>query len=218
MKIHFVLMNTKRILFFFTTSLTIVSISNLSSCRKPFCTHHQYEFAGTDSFSPEKDSINVGDTVWFRSSLPVQMVEVNTNQSVDWSRASGVVTQINFSSLSSGNPTIGAVDSFLFIPVKGNFSSNSTLPHAAKTAAFVEENGNYNLQFGIVAQKKGIYAITAVDIKNSKKNCSDADITLILGNGDSHQHYFGTVYYPGSPWGDVIQPIVQTHSYCFKVR
>ncbi len=167
---------------------------------------------------PEKDSINVGDTIWFTSFIPVQMMDTIMNQIIDYSGASNFRTQINFDLVSFTNPTAGAVDSFEYVPMKGSISTNPLSPHAAKTVVYTEQNGNYELSFGLVALKKGIYVVTVIDIENSRKNCSDAYITLTLSNINKHQHYLETIFYPGSPWGDNIPLIEQTHSYCFKVK
>jgi hypothetical protein len=195
--------------------LSIIFIYSVG-CRKP-CRNYHYVFKGTGAFSPEEDSIKVGDTVWYSSSIPEQMMDTFMKQTIDYSGASNFATDINFTVVSYDDPTTGAIDSFLFIPGKGSVSNNPLAPKASKYVVYSEQAGNYEFSFGIVAQKKGIYSLTTVDIENSRKDCSDAYISLRLTNANTHQCYLNSIYFPGSPWGDVIPPIVQTHSYCFKV-
>ena len=187
-----------------------------NGCHKP-CQKNNYRFNGLGMFTPEKDSLQIGDTIWYNSSVPNQLMDNNLNQLIDYSGATNFRSQINFGLVSFTNPTGGAVDSFVFIPIKGTISTNPLLPNAAKTVAYIEQNGKYELSFGFVAQKKGIYFVSVIDIGNSKKDCSDAIISLTLSNINKHQYYLNAIYFPGSPWGDSIPPIVQTHSYCFKV-
>lgn len=187
-----------------------------NGCHKP-CLHHHYNFKGEALVYPEKDSVNIGDTLWFSSSIPAQMTDINMNQIIDYSKAINFKTQINFDFVSFTNPTGGAIDSFVFVPFKGIISTNPLLPNAAKTVTYIEQNGKYELSFGFVAQKKGIYVMSLIDIENSKKDCSDAYINLTLSNINKHHYYLDAIFFPGSQWGDNIPAIVQTHSYCFKV-
>lgn len=197
--------------------LVICSFLIFFGCRKP-CTKNHYEFNGTSIFSPEKDSINIGDTIWCNSTIPIKNLDTKSNQIIDYSGASNVRTQINFNTVNRSDPTIGSIDSFSFVIVKGDISSNANLTHASITVTYAEEKENYMLSFGIIALKKGIYVITEVDLQNSYKKCSDAYITTTLTNIFKHQHYLDSTYYPNSPYGNSIPVIIQTHSYCFKVK
>lgn len=187
-----------------------------NGCHKP-CQKNNYRFNGLGMFTPEKDSLQIGDTIWYNSSVPNQLRDNSLNQLIDYSRATNFRSQINFNIVSFANPLAGAIDSFVFVQSKGSIATNPLLPYAAKTVTYNEQNGNYELSFGFIAQKKGIYVVTVIDIENSKKDCSDAYINLTVSNANVHIYYLNVIYFPGSPWGNSIPLIIQTHSYCFKV-
>ncbi len=197
--------------------VVIIAFFCFCGCKKP-CRKNNYNFKGTGLFSPEKDSIKIGDTLFFSSIINNQLRDTSSNHVIDYSSATNFATQINFDVASLADILNGAVDSFAFVIGKGSVNTNSLSPHSAKTVSYIEENGNYKLSFGIVALKKGNYVITIIDIANSKKNCSNAYIALTVSNMDQHLYYLNAVYFPGSPWGNSIPPIIQTHSYCFKVK
>ncbi|MEP7229636.1 MAG: hypothetical protein ABI691_05260 [Ginsengibacter sp.] len=207
-------MATKRVLLVICSLIGLFLI--FFGCRKP-CTKNHYDFNGTSVFSPEKDGINIGDTIWFNSIISIKNLDTKSNQIIDYSGASNVSTQINFNTANSTDPTIGSIDSFKFIKGKGEISINTNFPQASMAVTYVEEKDNYLLSFGIIAIKKGVYVITEVDLENSYKKCSDAYVTITLNNINKHQHYLDSTYYPNSPYGNTIPLIVQTHSYCFKV-
>lgn len=186
--------NLSQVLF----AMLLITFFNFLGCRKK-CINNHYDFHGTGLFYPEKDSIEVGDTIWCNSIIPMKNLDINSNQTIDYSGASNFATDINFNIINSNDPTIGAVDSFKYIPVNGDISTNLNSTHASKSVTYLEETDNYLLTFGIVALKKGIYVMTVVDIENSYKKCSKAYINFNLNNIDKHQYYLKEIYFSGSP-------------------
>lgn len=172
-----------------------------SGCKKN-CQHHKYNFNAAAIISPGDDSIRVGDTILFTSIIPNTLVNVSTNQSIDYSNAENMATDIHIVVPLIANPLSGAVDSFNFIAVTGALQTHLIIPHAAKSVLFTQINGNYVLTFKMVALKKGIYTIGMIDVENSRKNCSTAYINVPISNADKHQQYLQAVYYLGSPFGD----------------
>lgn len=181
------------------------------------CKSFHYKFNGDAIFYPEADSVKIGDTVWFNSKIPTQLVNQSNGQMVDYSNASNFATDFHITPISGVNPFAGGVDSFKFVPKAGVLGTNKLIPHAAKTLYYLEQDGFYQLLFGMVALRKGVYAAAIIDIQNSKKKCSDAFIAMSLSNTNKHQSYLQQIYYPGSPFGDTIPLIEQTHTYSFKV-
>lgn len=205
-------LGSSNIIFFILINSTFI----FTRCKKP-CENFHYNFKGTAIFNPETDSVKVGDTIRFSSIIPDQILNENNNQIVDYSGSSNFATDIHINVIRGINSLTGAVDSFNYVQIKGMVQTHQITPSSAKTVFYVEENVAYNLSFGLIALKKGIYAISMVDIQNSKKKCSDAYIMVTLSNADKHQHYLNLIYYPGSPYGDSVPAIEQTHVYCFKV-
>ncbi|HEY2721436.1 MAG TPA: hypothetical protein VGI82_06915 [Chitinophagaceae bacterium] len=201
-----------RLLFSF---MTIVFVA-ISSCHK-LCIPAQYDSTGgVATISPDLDSVRVGDTLLFNSII---LTEVRYSQGAsdsgtyNLSGAKNVATDIHLTSPTGFNQQVGAVDSFLFLPKKGAIVTNELDPTAAKSISYVEENGNYIFQLGIIAQKKGIYFFDVIDIYQAMKKCDKISVTVLLNNADNHLHYLKDIYYGGG----AISPIDSTHTYCFKV-
>jgi hypothetical protein len=187
------------------------------ACHKP-CLPAKYSFTGgTASVFPDKDSIQIGDTLWFATSLPLTYKYWNggADSSVyNLSGATNVATDIHLTALIGPNQLVGAIDSFLFTPAtKGSYRTHSLIPQAGKTITYAQGSNSYDFSFGIIAQKKGIYCLTIIDIYQAMKNCNKISVVVEMKNTDSHLHYLRDIYYGG---GNIDQ-VDLTHSYCFKV-
>lgn len=111
-----------------------------------------------------------------------------------------------------------ALDSFILIPVKGNIRAEPLTPHAAETVTFVEEQNSFVISFGIVAQKKGVYCLTIIDIYQAMKNCTKASVAIPISSTiNQHLNYLDSVYFPGSIYEPSIPIYELTHDYCFQV-
>ena len=200
------------------TILTIIFLCLiLQSCHK-LCVPAKFSFAGgTANVQPNKDSIRVGDTLWFTTSLPLNYKYLGNNSdsaNYNLGGATNVVTDIHLTSLIRANTPLGAIDSFLFTPpITGSIKAHSLIPDAAKIITYSQSANTYDFSVGIIAQKKGIYCLTIIDIYQAMKNCDKISVDIITNNMDNHLHYLKDIYYGGGP----IYSIDSTHSYCFKV-
>jgi hypothetical protein len=194
----------------------IVLLSTIiMSCHK-LCVPGHFSFnGGVASVLPDQDSIHIGDTLWFASSLPVNYKYLGGSDSsvYNLSGATNVGTDIHLVTLLGASQYAGAIDSFLFVPQKGNIAPNPLAPHAAKTISFFEEGSNYVFSVGIIAQKKSIYCLAIIDIPQAMKNCDRISVTIMMNKAEGHLHYLKDIYYGGAAIG----PIDSTHSYCVKV-
>ena len=169
---------------------------------------------GNASISQGNDSIRVGDTLWVKSSIPTTLTIQGSNQTVNFSGASNMITQIEFLSLVGiNNNQIGSVDSFKYIYDKGTFASVREASHSAKSVSYLAQNGSYVFSLGIIAQKKGIYYLAVIDIYQAEKKCLYASVEILMNNANSNLHYLKDIYYGGG----AISPYDSTHAYCFKV-
>lgn len=199
------------------SSVLFVCLIIFGACHK-LCKPAKLSFSGgIASVLPDKDSIQVGDTLWFTTSLPLNYKYLGNNSdsaNYNLSSATNVVTDIHLTSLIRVNTPLGAIDSFLFTPpITGSIKAHSLIPDAAKTITYSQSANTYDFSVGIIAQKKGIYCLTIIDIYQAKKNCDKISVGIITNNMDNHLHYLKDIYYGGGP----IYSIDSTHSYCFKV-
>lgn len=168
---------------------------------------------GNSLYSPVKDSMKTGDTLFLNINIPGRLTYSNTTQTIDFSNATNMKADIRFIALKGVQSKSAALDSFLFIKKVGEYSANPLLPDASIGITFKEEANNYLFLIGCVPQKKGVYMIAISDIPYANKNCDYASIAIVSKSSDSHLHYLKDIYYGGGP----IDPIDSTHSYCFKV-
>ena|ERR1017187_6612432 len=212
-------MASKKKLLLITVTILVIFIS---SCHKP-CIPASYALTGgLSTFLPDKDSIHIGDTLWFSSSFPVNLKYTNFGGTdsgvVDLSGATNVGTDIHFNSSPKKDTITGALNSFFIIPVIGQAEVNSFSPDAAETITFKEEQGYYRASFAMVAQKKGVYCITILDMYELIKKCTTASVTIpISSTVNQHLNYLDSVYFPGSIYEPSIPIFELTHDYCFTV-
>jgi hypothetical protein len=177
---------------------------------------------GISTFNPDKDSIRVGDTLWFSTSFPVKLKYVASSSSdsemVDLNGATNVGTDIHIIAFPKKNLYTGALDSFLILPLIGTVAVNPLAADAAETINLQEVQNNFVSAFALVAQKKGVYCIQIIDIYQAMKNCTKASVTLPIGNlVNQHLNYLDSVYFPGSRYEPSISSFDLTHDYCFTV-
>lgn len=194
------------------TATAIIFIA--TGCGK-LCHRNYYNFnIASTTFSPSKDSLKLGDTVFLNSKTPTKMINISDGKEIDYSNSSNFGSVLGVGELIGINDTKDAVMNFNFIPIKGQiYTDNGPAPGRAKQVKFLEENGYYILSIGIVPQKKGIYILSTADMPDVVKNCSRAAITMKITNVDPHLHYLQDIYYGGGQ----IYPLDSTHAYCFEV-
>ncbi len=64
--------------------LIIALVHFFAGCHKP-CNEPDYNFSVTESFFPERDSINVGDTLFLKCIIPKAETDINTKMTIDFS-------------------------------------------------------------------------------------------------------------------------------------
>ncbi|HEY1872636.1 MAG TPA: hypothetical protein VGG71_16360, partial [Chitinophagaceae bacterium] len=107
----------------------------IMGCHK-LCPPRQFSFTGdVANVLPDKDSIRIGDTIWFSSSIPVNYKYWGGSDSVSYnlSGAKNVATDIHLTTLVVPHEPIGAIDSFLFVVKRGAMKLNPLAPHVAQT-------------------------------------------------------------------------------------
>lgn len=179
------------------------------------CKDAKYSFSMEEFFSPKKDSISVGDTLWVTSSHSTTFQDLINNQHIDFSN-SQIGTNIRILSFSDTSKTVtGSVNDFGIIIIYGNEVSNDNIPSENKGFIYEEINGSYMLKLGFIGSKKGIYSISlgnSIGIVQRKRGCEKASIEIENANVNKHLYYYQD-FRPGYQ----ISEYERTHMYCFKV-
>ncbi len=211
-------MDTKKI--WVSILITIVITLNIfSSCKKDNCISNAYQFREKWKILPEKDSINIGDTLIFLSKISNKPFDFNTNKNIDYSGNATINSTFGIYILKNGsNNFIGAVDSFKFINIKGKLVTDPNIsPSNLKQTFHDEYQGEYIIECLIIAQKKGIYLFglsDGISVRKSSTICKDgASIQFTNSNVNNHiyfeEQFYGTTNIPESD---------RTHGYAFKVK
>ena len=200
--------------FIFLIYLTIIVI--LSSCHKP-CNQPNYSLAVTAFFSPEKDSVSVGDTLWLSCVIPKNMTDINSQSKINFSNAENLGGNLFVSDISAFTDQRWAVDSFLYFSAIGQIYSDSKLnPRGVKQLSYHESDTAYPLRAGLIAAKRGTYILTVSDVpgvyRKGSPNCGIGNFQILNANVNKHLYLFENL------WGAILSPYDKASSYCFKVK
>lgn len=204
------------------TLVGVVLIALLTGC-PGVCPDAVHSFAITSSFTPQKDSIKVGDTLYLSSAFPAQLKDVRSGQQVDYKGASNIGSDIFFDELpidklpleNPANSLIYAVDGFSFVAIKGRVYTDATAgPKRVKQLTYQQLGANYELLIGIIPNRKGVFCLTLGNgFSGSRPNqgCDKAAFDIRVTNTNQHL-YFLEKYFSTS-----VEPYRIQKGYCFKV-
>lgn len=188
----------------------------LAGCHKP-CHEPDYTFKVSEIFSPDKDSIQIGDTLWIQSSILKLQKDVTTQNEIDFSNAENLGASFLIQDISKfRNSFRGAIDSFEFFNIYGNiFSAINTDTSRVKQLRYSETDSSYQIKVGVVALKAGLYLFTIPDApdiyRKNKVKCGIGDFEILNSNANKHLYLFENIWGPLSSYDS-------SHSYCVKVN
>ncbi len=198
--------------------ITIVITSNFfATCKKEECIGNTYQLKESWKIFPQKDSINIGDTLIFTSIISNMPLDYNSNKVINFTGNALIGTSFITRQIIGLNNLRDAVDSFDYFVIDGKLDANSNVPKRTKDLYWIENSGFYKAKFGIIARKKGNYSFTLPDAlaKLSKNNnCSDG-AGIILSNTNSNNNaylshpYYDLNYVPGTD---------SAHIFCIRVK
>ncbi len=200
----------------FALLLGIITIT--SSCGKTGfgCAKTTYNFKADIRAYPDRDSIRVGDTIWYEASIPTAITDIRTKHIINYSGAVNLGSDYSLQKLIGGSisdPGPAAGD-FKFILITGKDVTKSSFERS-RVCLFTEINNNYIFKLGIIALKKGVY-ISGIGNPNNvyreNDSCTKASYAINFANTNQH------LYLYQSNWpGYNIMGLELTNAYCFKV-
>lgn len=195
-----------------------IGCSVLVGCPGSSCIEAQYNFRVKALFSPERDSIYIGDTLMLTVSFPTKLLDTRSGQQVEYNNAKNIGSTLIISELVSGNPIPrDAVADFTYSATQGRIYNDTSVPTSGRVQqlTYQEYNGKYELTAIIIPQKAGIYFLAIGDGlslgRAGNKNCEKATIETSLNNSNQHLYYYES--FSGSP----IRTYDKQHMYCVKV-
>jgi hypothetical protein len=198
----------------YITLSSCVILLSLIGCGKN-CKDAVYAFTMQESFSPEKDSIAVGDTLWVISSHSTAFTDLVSNSQIDFSN-SNLATNVRILKFpDTSQQVIGGVYDFGIIKNNGNEIGGDNIPSENKNFYFEEKNNTYLLNIGFIPKQKGLYCISlsnSISIIEKRGGCEKASVNIINTNQNSHLYYYQNFFLGLPP-----DQYTKTHAYCFKV-
>ncbi|GAB3204452.1 hypothetical protein ABID22_002583 [Pontibacter aydingkolensis] len=183
--------------------LVLVGIA-LTGCPSPLCLNPNpsYSFAVTAHFTPERDSIRVGDTLYLVSEFPNFLVPIGEQDAVDYSKSTAIGNTLGLLRLESVKSTSGAVSSFDYINVWGRIYNSTDIPSPERMQQlrYEENDGKYKLRVGLIPKKPGIYLMgigSGLSKGRMNDKCVKASFQTILTNENSNLNYYEQWF--GSP-------------------
>lgn len=200
--------------------LSVILLTNSCGKLRLDCANTTYTFQTGIKAYPDKDSVRVGDTIWFESTIPTSLSDIGTKKIIDYSSAGNLGTDLSLDRMTGGsisNPgTIYAANEFKYVLSKGKTVEKiSNVPDRIREYLYMETGDQYYLKVGIIPQKAGIYMLSVGNPQNVFRNsdkCTKAKYFINFEN--TRQHLY--LYQNNRP-GYKIEGLELTNTYCFKV-
>lgn len=193
--------------------LIIIIVCFGFQCNKSFDCHNQvYSFEIGIKAYPDKDSINVDDTLWLEINEPTTFKDGFSGQMIDYNGTANLGSAIGFIELLGNSNSSECANNFDFILVKGSSVKNSNT-NLIREYSFVELNSSYVFKLGVKPKKSGIYRISVSSAENvyrQSDKCTKASFKINFKLTNQH------LYYNEQNFG-VIVPL-PNNGYCFKVN
>ena len=170
-----------------------------SSCNKN-CVQTTYSFQLPLKAYPDKDSINIGDTIWFEIDESV-LLKNSDGTIIDYSGASNLGSAISFGLF---NSTINSwqnenPDNFTLY-ISDNKGTKINQNNISVEYNFSESNARYVFKLAAIPKNKGKFSVLFSNSNNTfrtKDKCTKANFTIIFEN--TNQHYpLNPFYVPGT--------------------
>ncbi len=207
--------NLKIVLLITATLITLASSCGKDKNSSKPCRNGRYSFEVTSEFSPQKEVYNLGDTIFFNSTIPKNLYDNVSLQNVDYSNSLGIGGNITFSYMD----TITHVGSdsysrFNIIPLIGATTIITNTPEKGLNSRF-QEGVNYQFKIAIKLVQKGLFVIGVTDLGSqgiSGQDCTNAGFAMTVTNTNKNINLFQYAlnYTPDA--------MTQKGIYCLRVR
>lgn len=181
------------------------------------CIGNAYSLKETWNVLPQRDSINIGDTLIFSSSFSNNPFDYKTNTNVDFSGNAVIGTSFSIRIVKGFGDLRPSIDSFTLFSLEGTMKANDISPNQIKDIRWIEYNNFYSSKIGIIAKRKGDYCITVSDAfgRLNKTNECESGAGIYLSNKSvKNNAYLLRPYYslPNVPADD------SAHIFCIRVK
>lgn len=151
---------------------------------------------------PDRDSIRVGDTIWFEIDAPTSLADLNSNKIIDYSGAGNLGSAIIFEKIMSPSNFQSSTNKFRFLLVKGREVENSKTD-LIKEYLFEEQNSKYTFKLGLIPKEAGVFGVVfgnAANVFRTNDKCTKASFEINFENTDQHRYLYPN-FTGGNPKG-----------------
>jgi hypothetical protein len=192
--------------------LLLCIIIFIGGCTKP-CHEPDHNFSVFESFTPEKDSMQIGDTLYLNWEILKMQMDKNTGTLINFSNLGNLGDHLIISDINKFyDVKRDAADSFSFINIYGKIYSDD---YGAKQLQFMETDSSYRLKVGLILLKAGLYVFTIPDATGINRNghikCGIGNYEVLNANMNKHLYLFENLSGPLSTYD-------RNRSYCLKVK
>lgn len=195
---------------------TIYLVTSYAGCKKRTdCKQNIYSFEAFFKLYPNKDSVQLNDTIWLELTTPTHLNDLSTNQTIDYSGAVNLGTNISFDKLLGDHDVQFCAACFELKVVTGSFVPDNLLPERNKDYLFVEGNGQYQFNLAIIPKTRGLFCFgvgNASSVYRQSDKCTKASFDLTFKNTNQHLYL-----YEQSRPGYTPSEYERRHVYCFTV-
>lgn len=204
-----------KIVLFITMTQFLLSISCNKDSSKP-CFDAPYTFNVTSEFTPQKEIYHVGDTIVLTSSFPKTLINLISNQSVEYNNSLGVGGNFKTILMDTISKTIQeSLNRFSCIVLTGQQKPIQNSPNSGLDIIYLETPTNYEFKMSIKLLAKGLFYIGVTDLGSQGlrgQNCTNAGFNMTVTNTNKNLHLFQYAL------GYTPDALLQKYIYCFRVQ
>lgn len=155
------------------------------------CADTVYSFQISENVTPDKDSIQIGDTIFLNVNVPTKLNDLQSGNLVDYSNAGNLGNVVSLLRFLPANEYRGAISNFNLIILKGT-EVNSIDPLSQKDVLFGEENGFYKFSMAVIPKDTGRYVLTignAANVYRKNDKCTKASFTIDFQSTNQHFYF-----------------------------
>jgi hypothetical protein len=197
----------------FVVVLALFQMLQNCSCKKGLgidCSRTVYSFKLNIEVMPSVDSLNIGDTLWFKLNTPIQLSDLNSNTQINYGGAINLGSSINVRGLSPQREfTLEAVNKFNYSLKEGALlrQTNDFIEYN-----FSEKNEAFIFNLGLISKESGTYRVlfsNAANVFRNSDKCTKAGFTINIGNTNRNPYlnpfYTGGIYPEGGDYYFVVR-------------
>lgn len=191
----------KEILYASSFLILFVFLQNCT-CKKGLgidCSNNIYRFKINILITPTTDTVNIGDTIWMRMNNTVNLLDINTGNTINFSGAANLGSVLNIRTLSGQNEfTTEAINKFNYHVKEGALIR---MTNDIAEYNFSEKNNQFLFNLGVIAKEKGTFRIlfsNAANVYRNSDKCTKA--TFIINVGNVNRNPYLNPFYTGGPY------------------